>query len=102
MDVLSHGLWGTALFGLRSQQEWRWAFLLGMAPDVIAFGPFVVAQMLGKASWPDFPPYVYEAYNFTHSIVVWAAIMGTVWLFVGKFPWIWCAWGACAVRHTAA
>jgi len=92
MDVLAHGLWGGALFGNRSEQNWRWAFLVGIAPDLIALGPFTVWQMLNSRT-TGFPPYVYGAYNITHSLVVWAVMAVMIWLFTSEFPWIWCAWG---------
>jgi membrane-bound metal-dependent hydrolase YbcI (DUF457 family) len=92
VDVLSHGLWGSALFGHKSKWQWRWAFLLGAAPDIIAFGPFLISQ-LGSASWVEFPRYVYQSYNVTHSLVVWAAVAAGIWLFKRSFPWIFCAWG---------
>jgi len=92
VDVLAHGLWGGALFGNRSKQHWRLAFLLGTAPDLIALGPFTAWQMLISGSG-EFPPYVYKAYNVTHSLVVWALVAGALWLFRSEFPWVWCAWG---------
>jgi hypothetical protein len=92
MDVLAHGLWGGALFGRRNRWQWRLAFLLGMAPDLIAFGPFFVLQ-IGHPDWRTFPPYVHEAYNVTHSLVVWGTLTGIVWLLRKRFPWILCAWG---------
>jgi hypothetical protein len=92
MDVLAHGLWGGALFGKRSDSAWRWAFLLGAAPDLIALGPFTAWQLL-SLEVKGFPPYVYEAYNVTHSLVVWAVVAVTIWLFRSEFLWIWCAWG---------
>lgn len=92
MDVLAHGLWGGALFGNRSERHWRWAFLFGTAPDLIALGPFTAQQMLSSRA-TEFPAYVYEAYNVTHSLVVWAVVAVTIWFFRSEFPWIWCAWG---------
>lgn len=92
MDVLAHGLWGGAFFGRKNQWHWRWAFLSGAAPDVIAFGPFLVSQV-GRKDWIDFPPYVYQTYNVTHSLVVWAALAATMWLLTRKFPWFFCPWG---------
>jgi hypothetical protein len=92
VDVLAHGLWGGVLFGRKNEWQWRGAFLLGTAPDVIAFGPFLISQV-GSSSWGEFPPYVHQTYNVTHSLVVWAAMTATVWLFRRKFPWILCAWG---------
>jgi len=92
VDVLAHGLWGGALFGNRNERHWRWAFLLGTAPDLIALGPFTAWQMLSSRT-TEFPPYLYEAYNVTDSLVVWAVVAVTIWLFRSEFPWIWCAWG---------
>ncbi len=92
MDVLSHGLWGGALFGRKSPWQWRWTFLLGAAPDVIAFGPFMISQF-GRRSWIEFPRYVYQTYDVTHSLVVWSAAAAAVWLLRKEFPWIFCAWG---------
>lgn len=92
MDVLAHGLWGGALFGRRTRWQWRFALLLGMAPDLVAFGPFFLSRS-GSPDWRAFPPYVYEAYNVTHSLVIWATVTGFVWLLRKRFPWILCAWG---------
>jgi hypothetical protein len=92
MDVLAHGLWGGVLFGRRTRWKWRGAFWLGMAPDLLAFGPFFLAQ-LGSAEWTAFPPYVHQSYNVTHSLVVWAIFTGAVWYFRKAFPWLLCAWG---------
>jgi len=92
VDVLAHSLWGGLLFGKKSERQWRWTFLLGAAPDVIAFGPFSISQ-LGGTPWTGFPRYVYQTYDVTHSLVVWTAITGIVWLFTKQFPWTFCAWG---------
>ena len=91
MDVLAHGLWGGALFGRKDKPHWRAAFLIGAAPDVIAFGPFLISQ-IGRAAWVDFPHYVHQSYDVTHSLVVWAVVTGLVWLFRKSFPWILGPW----------
>jgi hypothetical protein len=92
VDVLAHGLWGGALFGHKSEWQWRAAFLIGAAPDVIAFGPFLITQV-GNNNWVDFPPYVHQTYNVTHSLVVWSAVTALVWLLTKTFPVVLCAWG---------
>ena len=92
MDVLAHGLWGGALFGRKSRGQWRWAFLLGIAPDVLAFGPFLVSQF-GSRVWREFPLYVHYSYNITHSLVVWAIVAGAIWYFRKSLPWVFGAWG---------
>jgi hypothetical protein len=85
MDTLAHGLWGGAAFGRRNRSQWKWAFFLGMCPDLFSFGPFFITHIgdIGER-WahhqfghPDhrlIPAYVYHAYNVTHSLVVWAAL----------------------------
>ncbi len=92
MDVVAHGLWGGAFFGRRDKAQWRTAFLIGAAPDVLAFGPFLVSQ-IGSAAWVSFPRYVHQSYDVTHSLVVWAVITSLVWFLRKSFPWILCPWG---------
>ena len=91
VDVLAHGLWGGVLFGRKTRWQWRGAFLLGAAPDLLAFGPFFISQF-GRTDWRVFPPYVHESYNVTHSLVVWGILAGGIWILRRKFPWILGAW----------
>ena len=91
MDVLAHGLWGGVVFGWKTRWQWRVAFLLGIAPDILAFGPFFVSQ-LGSSEWRAFPAYVHLSYGVTHSLVVWALLTGGLWFAGRKFPWILGAW----------
>jgi len=88
---MAHGLWGGVLFGRKTRWLWRGAFLLGTMPDVLAFGPFLLTR-IGNQTPEAFPPYVYESYNVTHSLVVWAALASAVWLIRKRFPWILAAW----------
>jgi hypothetical protein len=91
MDVLAHGLWGGVAFGRKSPSQWRLAFIVGMMPDVLAFGPFLLMEW-GKVKWMVFPPYVYQSYNVTHSFLVWGALTGLIWFFRKRFPWVMGAW----------
>src|SRR6185436_21093972 len=96
MDTLSHGLWGGAAFGQSSRRAWLWAFFLGMAPDLFSFGPYFLTHLgeIGQR-WahrsfgpPDpmtIPTYVYHAYNVTHSLVMWAILLGAALLIFGKY-----------------
>ena len=98
MDTLAHGLWGGAVFGQKKDSPWKWAFWLGMMPDLLSFGPFFLTHMgdIGER-WahhqfgpPDhrmIPAYVYHAYNVTHSLVVWAVLFALVWYWRGKIFW---------------
>ncbi len=63
--------------------EWRRTF----SPSARSFSP-----SMGSSDFRAFPPYVYQSYNVTHSLVVWAVLAGTVWLIRKKFPWILGAW----------
>jgi len=91
MDVLAHGFWGGAAFGRKDKKQWRWAFLVGTLPDVIAFGPFLLSQ-IGSTRWVDFPDYVHRSYDVTHSLVVWAAVTSILWVTRKRFPWVLGPW----------
>src|SRR5262245_18942774 len=102
MDTLPHGLWGGAAFG-QDPKQYKWAFLLGMAPDLLSFGPYFLTRLgdIGerwanrKFGPPDphtIPQYVYGAYDVTHSLVVWSALFLVIWLWLGKPYWPLAAW----------
>jgi hypothetical protein len=103
MDFLAHGLWGGAAFGRRGKNSWKWAFFWGMAPDLFAFGPAIVAgaltgDYLGWANWPmnGIPrslasAYSYNAYHVTHSLIVWSCIATAIWLWRKRFSWAFAA-----------
>src|SRR4030095_811613 len=90
MDVLAHGLWGTIFFGRTKWTTAALAFLVGMAPDLLAFGPFLLLH--GSFMGLNFPPYVYQSYNVTHSLVVWGTLAAVLWYLRGSFPWVFGAW----------
>lgn len=104
MDTLAHGLWGGALFGQKQKGQWKWAFWLGTAPDLFSFGPFFLTHLpMVIERWmhrtrmepPDpriIPTYVYHAYNVTHSLVIWVALVLILYLIFKKFYWAFCAW----------
>lgn len=102
MDILSHGLWGAIAFGRTSLRNWWWAFLFGVLPDLLSFGIFTGSTVLGLASGPDWeagpppmeviPAYVHVLYDATHSLVVFAAALGLVWLVRRKIWWPMFAW----------
>src|SRR5438105_4033459 len=101
MDTLAHGLWGGAAFGRSSRKAFGQAFVLGMAPDLLSFGPAFATwavtgfprRVPGEPPNPaDIPHYVYSAYNVTHSLVVWAAAFALVWRWRKKPPVVFLAW----------
>jgi hypothetical protein len=99
MDFLAHGLWGGATFGRKSKTSWRWAFFWGMAPDLFAFGPAILAGIItgNYFAWANYPQdgiprsaisaYSYNAYHVTHSLVVWTWIAAVIWMWKGRFSW---------------
>lgn len=104
MDVFSHGLWGGIAFGRRSRKSYWTAVAIGVAPDVLAFGPFMVQRLLSQGTaffshlghrpeLPTIPPYVHAVYNVTHSLVVFAVAFALVWAIRRKPMVEMLAWG---------
>jgi hypothetical protein len=104
VDTLAHGLWGGAGFYVSGRKKFAAAFLLGMAPDLLSFGVYFAAhpvwlaeRLLGGASGPPplstLPPYLFLAYNLTHSLVVWTLLFGLLWILSRRPTWVWLAWG---------
>lgn len=103
MDVVAHGLWGGALFCRRGRKMFLAAALLGMAPDLLSFGVFhmtrpgwIIGRLAGEISGPPalsiLPAYVFYAYNFTHSLVVFALAFSLLGFVKKSPPWILIAW----------
>jgi membrane-bound metal-dependent hydrolase YbcI (DUF457 family) len=103
MDVVAHGIWGGALFYARGRRKFLAGMLLGMAPDLLSFGVFHVThpgwltqRLVGNISGPPaltlLPPYVFHAYNVTHSLIVWAVVFFLLWQLMKKPPWLLGAW----------
>ena len=103
MDILSHGLWGSAVVGRKGKKSFWLAFFFGVAPDLFSFGIFTASVWLGFESGPEWqhgppdpsqiPSYVYSLYNVTHSLFVFLLIFGIVFAFRKKPMWEMSAWG---------
>ena len=103
MDVIAHGLWGGAAFFAQGRKQFLAGILIGMAPDLLSFGVFHVThpgwltlRLAGQISGPPaltlLPPYVFHAYNITHSLIVWAVAFFLLWQLTRKPPWLLGAW----------
>ncbi len=98
MDIVSHGLYGSVLFGRSSRKNFWIAFFFGIAPDLFSFGIYTVATWLGFFPHPDWtsgqhpapeaiPQFVHTFYNFTHSFIVFGVIFLLIWL-IRKKPYL--------------
>ena len=103
MDVIAHGLWGGAPFYAQGRNKFLSGVLLGMAPDLLSFGVFHVThpgwfrqRLTGSISGPPaltlLPPYVFHAYNVTHSLIVWTAAFFLLWQLTKNPPWLLFVW----------
>lgn len=104
MDIVSHGLWGGVAFGRKNKKSFWTAFAFGLAPDLLAFGPFFVSVFLGLAKLPRFndaeppapgaiPSYVSHIYDATHSLIIFLAVFLLIWFILKKPVWEMSAWG---------
>lgn len=103
MDVVAHGLWGGALFSSQGRKRFFAGAMLGMAPDLLSFGIYhathpgwLTERVLGNISGPpalaSLPPYVFHAYNLSHSVIVWAVAFSLLLALLKKPPWLLAAW----------
>lgn len=123
MDIVAHALWANLAAELvtrRRKQRLRrldraWAMLGAVAPDFLAFFPYLLASVFGSggllayffARWnqewgttflgyavpPGIPGYVYEIYGYTHSAVVWGVAALLAWLLLRRLPLWQLGWG---------
>lgn len=104
MDTLSHGLWGSGIFGRQSRQDFFLAFLFGIAPDIFSFGVYIIMAFFGLMEHPDWssgrhpdpqqiPHFVYGLYDVSHSAVVFGIVFCFVWLIRRKPFFPLAAWG---------
>src|SRR5512135_846841 len=103
MDVVAHGLWGGALFYPQGRKKFIAGAVIGMAPDLLSFGVFhvthpgwITMRLAGEISGPPalstLPPYVFHAYNLTHSLIVWSVAFLLLSSIMKKPPWLLGAW----------
>ncbi len=109
MDIVSHGLWGGIAFGRKSKRSYWLAFLFGILPDLLAFGPYFVLTWLGVFNIPGLPrlpnipreppdpslipDFVFKVYNISHSLIVFLILFAIVWLILRRPLFELSAWG---------
>jgi membrane-bound metal-dependent hydrolase YbcI (DUF457 family) len=81
-----------------------WGIAFGVLPDLVSFTPvFIYAFYTSLFRHQPFlagPPgtdniffgYASQSYNYTHSLVIWAAVVMIVFALTKKFPWILLGW----------
>lgn len=104
MDILAHGLWTNLMYRSlpqtrRNKSQVWWGIVFGILPDLISFTPIFVVYffelVFRHANVRIWPPkgldalsnYALHSYNYTHSLVVWTAVLLVAWAFMRKFPW---------------
>ncbi len=102
MDVFNHGLWSYIAFNNKRKIDRISAVAFGILPDLIPFAPATVYILFNRIS---FSPtlyqqshnwvfrFSYEAYNYTHSLVIFAAAFLVVYAIRRKPLWPMLAWG---------
>lgn len=101
MDILSHALWSAIIFW--EVNPWL-AVLAGVLPDLLAFAPLSIHQILRaeplaahhfgnlKARYDKYPDrltgWADNVYNATHSLLVALAATGLAWMVFGVQLWL--------------
>ena len=103
VDILSHGLWGSVVFGRKNRASFWLAFLFGILPDFLAFGWYFAGTFLGIFDHPNFasgqhpapdsiPSLVFSIYQVTHSLVIFLICFLVVWYVCKRPIWELFAW----------
>lgn len=103
MDVLAHALWTNAVFYKKYGEEKLQRYMavaFGVLPDLAVFAPAFVYMIFSKShfSIESFNSglwvfrYAAAGYNFTHSLVIFTAVMIVVTL-IRKGKQYWPMWG---------
>ena len=100
MDIISHGLWGGAVFGRKNKKIFLIALFFGVVPDLFSFGIYFVHRILTngfvfshEAYHTVIPSYVYTLYNFTHSLIIFSVIFLIASYFLRRPVYEMCGWG---------
>ncbi len=106
MDVFAHTFWTNAVFHTKFPHDRKNRYIaafFGVAPDLVGFTPAVLYMLFSGHTFGfskeafDSSLWVFkfasEAYNYTHSLVVFAIVFGIVTLIrKGKIYWPMLGW----------
>jgi len=109
MDIFAHALWTTAAaHSARSRLDKKihlgWAVFWGVFPDIFSFAiPAVVRirwyvsgttrSLMPEANSPQHFQFVWQLYYCSHSLLVFLAVFGLVWVVVGRPVLEMLGWG---------
>ena len=103
MDIISHGLWGGVTLGKKKRRNFIYAFCLSILPDILGEGIMFSLIFLGVSNMPsieqghpnitEFPVYVQNFYNATHSLIIFLTVFALFWIITRKPFWLLLAWG---------
>lgn len=105
MDILAHGLWSNIALYKKYPQNGKKrliAVLFGVFPDIIPFVPSFIYLIFNRTGFDMYAAlystdwvfvWAREAYNYTHSFVIFAAVAGIIWAARREFYWPMVAWG---------
>ncbi|MBI4439795.1 hypothetical protein HY638_02385 [Candidatus Woesearchaeota archaeon] len=89
MDFIAHGFWSYIIF--HRTKKALYAVFFGLLPDIVSWGPYFFYRLFTGASFgkPDIsqiPSWTYTLYGIGHSLIVWLAIIGIVYLILRRVP----------------
>ncbi len=93
MDIFAHYLWA---YGIFFKEKKAWLFgLIGILPDLASFGPHFFFSLFNGFQFghpTNIPSYIYDIYNFTHSLVIFLIVFLVFYLLLKKYvvfllPW---------------
>ncbi|MFC1769357.1 hypothetical protein ACFLZX_06365 [Nanoarchaeota archaeon] len=90
MDFFAHGLWSWIIF--HKNKKAKLAVLFGLLPDLISFFPFFVYNMIfrelpfGRPEINQVPEWTFTMYGIGHSLILWALIIGAIYMIYKKVP----------------
>ncbi len=94
MDTFSHSLWGAGLFGGRG--KFKLALFFGAFPDISSIGLWLpinwIENGFGKPELALIPQWVFNHYNFSHSLLVAFTAIALVSLWRKDIAFAMLAW----------
>ena len=87
MDVLIHGLWGSALAGIKYKKPklMFWGFIFGTLPDLLGTAPWMYYRRILILDIYDIPAWTLTIYDSTHNLITPFLIFLLIYLINKKY-----------------